>query len=332
METIISRSPTRVDLAGGTLDMWPLYSFLGNVVTLNFAIDIYTEARLTPREDQKVHLISKDVDLDHCFENLKELLDSADSRLSLFQPVLGYFAEKFSLSKGFTLTTSSQSPVGGGLGGSSSLMISLLKVMGQFCNQSWDVYSLIRLASNMEAHLLSTPTGTQDYFPAVSGGLNVLRYDMDGVKQEVLDLDMTELATHLVLVYTGRPHHSGLNNWDVLQSVVQGKQKTIEALENLAQVAKSMESVCRQGRWSELPSLFQQEYRWRRELSSAFTSPEIEKLHELSLALGAEALKICGAGGGGCVLLYVSPKKRESVIQGCEKEGFTVLQAQPVGV
>ena len=330
METFISRSPTRVDLAGGTLDLWPLYAFLGQVVTVNLAIDIYTEAKLTPREDQRVHLISQDVDLDETFENLQEVLVSSDPRLSLLQPVLSYFSQN--LSQGFTLQTSSQSPVGGGLGGSSSLMISLLKVMGQFLNQQWDVYSLVRLASNMEAHLLSTPTGTQDYFPAVSRGLNILRYNMDGVSQEVLDVDTSELSSHLVLIYTGRPHHSGLNNWDVLQKVVAGDQETLKSLKKLAEVAEKMETVCRQSRWSDLPQLFEQEFEWRRKLSTTFTSPEIEKLHELSRSFGAEALKICGAGGGGCVLLYVSPDKRESVIQGCQQEGFTVLQAQPIGV
>src|ERR1700753_531077 len=44
-KTITSRAPTRIDLAGGTVDIWPLYLFLKNPVTVNLGIDLFAEAR-----------------------------------------------------------------------------------------------------------------------------------------------------------------------------------------------------------------------------------------------------------------------------------------------
>ncbi len=337
METLISRSPTRVDLSGGTLDMWPIYTFLGMACTVNLAIDIWTEARLTPQLDSQsrskknIRIISNDLNLDMAFASLEDFFKNVDPRLSLYRPVLEYWRPEY----GFTLETSSQSPVGGGLGGSSSLIISLLKVFSKWLGKekgiNSDVDFLVRLAANMEAHLLGTPTGTQDYYPAISGGMSIIHYGVDGVEQKILKNDLSELQQHLVLVYTGKPHHSGLNNWDVLKRFVEKESKTMIALEKLKNVSQRMAEACQSSSWDKLPGLFNEEYEWRLQLSPEFASDEIEKLGHLVKDLGVKGIKICGAGGGGCVLLYVPLEKRETVVENCETHGFTVLRMNPVG-
>ncbi|HWU42132.1 MAG TPA: hypothetical protein VN132_01800, partial [Bdellovibrio sp.] len=65
-------------------------------------------------------------------------------------------------------------------------------------------------------------------------------------------------------------------------------------------------------------------------LAPEFTSPEISRLAELSLQNGAEAVKICGAGGGGCVLVWCPPEKKQGVAHACQKAGFQVMDAKPV--
>ena len=49
---IRSSTPTRIDLAGGTLDLWPLHLFFDNPPTLNAAIDLYASVELTARRDK----------------------------------------------------------------------------------------------------------------------------------------------------------------------------------------------------------------------------------------------------------------------------------------
>ena len=321
------KSPTRVDLAGGTLDLWPLYLFVGGASTVNVAIDIYTHAIIESLDDDRVILDSKDLSLVKEYKNLDEALHDPDPRMILLQTQLRYWQPQ----KGFKLTTQSDSPVGGGLGGSSSLTISLMKAFAQFCGKNFeDTHHLVHVAHNIEAEILNTPTGTQDYYPAASGGLNILKYDYNGIRQEVLSVEGSPLAQHFLLVYTGKAHHSGLNNFEVMKGSVTKDTKTLQALKDIKNIAERTEKVVRDGRWNALPDLFREEFAARVRLAPAFSCPEIQKLNELSLQNGAQAVKICGAGGGGCVLVWTPESKKEGVAQACQKAGFQVLATHPV--
>jgi D-glycero-alpha-D-manno-heptose-7-phosphate kinase len=328
MKSVIVRSPTRVDLAGGTLDLWPLYNFIGGASMINIAIDIYTTAEITPLERGEIELISDDLKFQKSFRNLDECLKDSDRKLDLLKAQLRYWRPQ----AGFRLQTRSESPVGGGLGGSSSLTISLLKAFSQFCQKDLgSVQQMVHVAHNIESEILNTPTGTQDYYPAASGGINILKYSANGIEQEVLDSETSVLSQNFLLVYTGKAHHSGLNNFEVLTKAVQRDENTMKALWQLKEVAEETISTVRKRQWHQLPELFQQEYKARVKLAPAFSSPEIEKLAEVSLQAGASAVKICGAGGGGCVLVWTEPSSREKVQSACQEAGFQVLAAKPVG-
>ena len=342
-QSFVSKSPTRVDLAGGTLDLWPIYAFLNGACTVNMAIDIWTEAKLTPHKNKKIHLLSRDMGWDMSFSSIAEFLKSSDSRLSLYQPLLDFFISQRNDLPGFTLETFSQSPVGGGLGGSSSLMVSLIKVFNKWLTVDMSISQIVKLASNLEAQLLFTPTGTQDYYPALSGGLNILNYNMDKVDQEVYHEHTEHLQDHLILVYTGKPHHSGLNNWSVLTGLIEEKNHDsekklnesiinsllINSLKKLNDIAKQTANVCRSQEWDKLPELFNQESSYREKLSPSFLSPEIKKLFALSKKAGAKGAKICGAGGGGCVLIWAEAEKKQTISNTLESSGFTILNIKP---
>jgi D-glycero-alpha-D-manno-heptose-7-phosphate kinase len=104
----------------------------------------------------------------------------------------------------------------------------------------------------------------------------------------------------------------------------------MKALRDLRDVASRTETAVRSEQWNALPELFKEEYAARIRLAPAFTSPEIETLNEVSLQNGAEAVKICGAGGGGCVLIWTPESKKEGVANACQKAGFQVLPTRPV--
>lgn len=327
MNRIVVKSPTRVDLAGGTLDLWPLYNFVGGATTINVAIDIMTTAEIFPLVSREIILESSDLNLKKNYASLEDCLQDSDPTLHLLQVQLKYWRPQ----KGFHLRTASESPVGGGLGGSSSLTISLMKAFAHFCNRPFpSVSALVHAAHNIEAEVLNTPTGTQDYFPAASGGLNILRYSANGIAQEVHSLRASPLASHFMLVYTGRSHHSGLNNFEVLKGAIGKDPRTMLALRDLKEISEKVTDAFMKQRWQVWPGLFRAEYDARIRLAPAFTCPEIEELQKLSLASGAEAVKICGAGGGGCVMVWVAPQHREKVETECQKAGFKVLGAKPV--
>ncbi|MCS6838526.1 MAG: hypothetical protein NZ480_06725, partial [Bdellovibrionaceae bacterium] len=165
---ILQKSPTRIDLVGGTLDLWPIYTFLKGAWTWNVAIDIFSSCTLKPRTDSQVHIQWESAPC-VVFKNVHDLLNTSDQRLLLLKEVVGFFSP----SSGFELSVQSESPVGAGLGGSSSLLVTLLKTFYQWLKpkgmEQWGVHEWVRIAHNLEARILGTPTGTQDYYPAWEG-------------------------------------------------------------------------------------------------------------------------------------------------------------------
>lgn len=332
MKKIKIQSPTRVDLAGGTLDMWPLYNFVSGAVTINVAIDIWTTVEISETPGPAIVLKSPDLNREWSFTGWPEFEMSLDPSAKFFQTVLKPFSGHLQKSKqGFVLTTASQSPIGGGLGGSSSLTISILKAFYAFCEIALpSANELVYLAHNLEAQILRTPTGTQDYYPAVTGGVGIIEYKSEGIRHEILSSEGSPIEDHFLLVYTGKSHHSGLNNFEVLKSAVQGDATVLKALSEIKQISEDMKETLLHKNWSAIPELFRREFAARIQLTPAFTSPEIERLSEICLAAGAQAVKICGAGGGGCVLVWVPPENRERVVSACKKESFQCLNAKPV--
>jgi D-glycero-alpha-D-manno-heptose-7-phosphate kinase len=324
------QSPTRVDLAGGTLDCWPLYLFVGDCVTVNLAIDIYTGCELKTRSDASsdfsVDIEIVDLNYKKSFADLGAVLISPDRELLLLQKIFDYFQPRY----GFFLKTYSQSPVGGGLGGSSSLCVSLIRAFNEKENIQQTPVELVHLAHNLEAQVLHAPTGTQDYYPALLGGLNVMHYRAGGITTELIPFSIDVFKKNMMLIHTGKAHHSGINNWQVIKSVVEKNQETISCLKEIARIADDTARVCRQGEWQMLPELFKREFEARIRLAPSFTSPEIETLKKIVFAAGGSAVKICGAGGGGTVLVWADHSLHERISEACRRSGFQTIKAYPV--
>jgi D-glycero-alpha-D-manno-heptose-7-phosphate kinase len=302
---------------------------LNDPLTVNVAIDIFTTAKLTPRSDERVRLITRDLGLDRDYATLDECLVDVEPAFDLVRGHLHYWRSKL-LGRGFDLETSSDSPIGGGLGGSSSLCISLLKVFKQWLGVEMNESETVRLASHLEARQLQKPTGTQDYFAPLGAGLCLITYGAEGPSCERVKIDEELFRDRFVLVYTGRSHHSGINNWQVIKDWLDGDERTRKAMSDLAVISKEMGQALRVRDEEALPGLFDREFEARTRLSDGFSSPEIRRLHQIAKANGGEA-KICGAGGGGCVLLWSHDRQASKLSKAAEAAGFKVLAVKPHG-
>lgn len=312
-------SSTRIDLAGGTLDCWPLWAMVGPCTTLNMSIPIKTECKLEPSEAIEVNVFGKS----YKYRNTQEFLSVKDPALTLLQKTIEYY----SYDKGFKLSMASQSPVGAGLGGSSSLLITLLKAFAQHLGAQWELQHIVEVAHNLEAKVLKAPTGIQDYIPAFTQGVSALHFSDDGWAHEVLPIKPDQLLKNIVIVYTGRSHHSGINNWDVIKRTVEGDEKVLAALKDLSLVSQQMHAVLKSQELDKLPELFRQETKARIQLSDTFMSPEIKEINQLIDGKTILASKICGAGGGGCVFLWCADGEKETVSKICTDKGFQVLNS-----
>ena len=188
---------------------------------------------------------------------------------------------------------------------------------------------MVQLASHLELQTLHYPTGTQDYFPAIEPRFHALHYDVEGVRSEELKFNFKAFKDHILLVNVGVPHQSGLNNWSVLQKVIEKDSFTLETLGKISSVSESFYQALKKDDFSDFPSLFEKEYFYRTELSSSFASSPIEELRKLVTKEAQCQVKICGAGGGGCVMLWCSLDEREKVKQICKKNQFQIISAHP---
>jgi D-glycero-alpha-D-manno-heptose-7-phosphate kinase len=326
------KAPTRIDICGGTLDCWPLHLLVPRAITINVAVGIYANVEIHElgRTSSQVNVDVVDLGVKKEFSNLQALLQDGDPALALIQEVCRALPPR----KGVRIKTYSESPVGAGLGGSSAMTIALIKALCRFNGievRRDQVHRWVELAHNLEARVLLAPTGTQDYVPAYMGGMNALHYLPRGLRIEPLNIDLESFCQNFTLIYTGRPHHSGLNNWQVIKSAIEKDAKTLSALRDIGRLSEEIYTCIQEGEWKQLPRLLEQESEARVRLSPGFTSPEIENLRFETKKHGADAVKICGAGGGGCVLVWADPNRRDTIRKECLKNGLRELPLSPVG-
>ena len=160
---IKSSAPTRIDLAGGTLDIWPLHLFFGNAPTINAAIDLYATVEITPRKDKRIVLRSQDLKLEDAFSSVNTLPENHP--LELLIRTVKFYAPK----SGLEISTNCQAPQGSGIGGSSALNIALHGALNKFMGKNYSKQEIIEIARNIETQIIGVPAGSQDYFPAIYG-------------------------------------------------------------------------------------------------------------------------------------------------------------------
>ena len=319
---IKSSAPTRIDLAGGTLDIWPLHLFFGNAPTLNAAIDLYATVEISSRKDKRIVLRSRDLNLEDSFSSLSAL--SENHPLELITRTLKFYAPK----SGLEISTSCQAPQGSGIGGSSALNIALHGALNKFTGKKFNKQETIEIARNIETQVIRVPAGCQDYFPAMYGGVRSVNPGFLGIDTETLPVKPKELTRHIVLCYTGKPRNSGINNWEITKKALDGDKKVIRHLGTIRDCTLEMHQLLKKGRISGIAPIFSREWKARKQLAPSITTPQMEKLIRTALKKGALAAKVCGAGGGGCVAFIVPPGKKQLIVDELDLQGGKVLPFQ----
>lgn len=310
-------APTRIDLAGGTIDIWPLYLFHPPAVTLNAAISLRAHCRLASRTDGRVVLHSDDTG-EHVEANGPEML-GVDT-LPLVARLVRHFG-----ARGVTVTTRSDSPVGAGIAGSSALNIALVAALARFTGQGLTPDEVLEVAKNVEAQVIGVPTGVQDYRPALYGGVSAVELGVTGIHRVALQVDTAGLARRIVLAYTGASRHSGINNWDMMKRHIDGEAPVVAAFDRIAEIARRMRSTLEAGDWAATGAALADEWENRKHLAPGVTTPAIDVLLAAAAAAGAWAGKVCGAGGGGCLFCFTPPDRRDAVAAALTAGGARVL-------
>lgn len=308
-DIVLAQAPCRVDLAGGTVDLWPLYLFHAGAVVVNLAVNILTTCRITPLSGKQIHLTSVDTGREERFANLSELCAATKFK----HPLAAHLVKFFAPEGGFRMETNSESPAGAGISGSSALMIASTAALAKYTSREMGLEDTRVLAQNIEAQLIQVPTGCQDYYPALYGGASAIHLDPDGIHREAIPVPLEEIDSRFVLAYTGAPRQSGINNWEVFKMHIDGNRKVHRNFDSITAIAQAMHKALGNARWDEVARLIREEWKLRRTNAPGITTPYIDSLIGVARKNGGVAAKVCGAGGGGCVIFMTAEGARERV-------------------
>jgi D-glycero-alpha-D-manno-heptose-7-phosphate kinase len=314
---IDSSAPTRIDLAGGTYDIWPLYLFHDRAQTINAALSLRARCTLTSRDDGRVVLISDDTG-ERVEAAGPDQLDP--ERLPLVSRLVRHFG-----ARGLEVRTKSESPVGAGIAGSSAMNVALTAALARRTGRLLSDDDLLGIAMNIEAQVIHVPTGVQDYRPALYGGVSAVELGVTGVRRVPLAVALPELESRIVLAYTGASRNSGINNWDVMCRRISGDPVVVAAFDGIRDAALGLRTAVESADWTGVAKQLACEWEHRKRLGPTVTTDRIDELFAQARSAGALAGKVCGAGGGGCLFCFVDPDRRDAVATALASGGATVL-------
>jgi D-glycero-alpha-D-manno-heptose-7-phosphate kinase len=315
---LAASAPTRIDLAGGTIDIWPLYLFHEGAATLNAAISLRAHVTVEGRADGGLRLQSLDGGREVGARHWSEL-DPAGPL-----PLLSLAARHYRVER-VSVTTRAESPAGAGIAGSSALTIALCAAFARITGGSMNPEDLLQVAMNIECQTIRVPTGVQDYRPAMYGGIAAIELRPEGVKRVSLDIDPHDLEQRIVLAYTGEPRQSGTNNWEITKRHLDGDREIFDCFERIRDTAAAMRAALTRGDWDEVGRQIASEWTNRKCLAPGVTTPTIDNLIARAASAGATAAKVCGAGGGGCLFCYGPPAARSAIAAALASAGARVL-------
>jgi D-glycero-alpha-D-manno-heptose-7-phosphate kinase len=319
---IESSAPTRVDIAGGTIDIPPLFLFHEGAATVNFAIDLLAQCRLETRTDEKIIIesVDRNLKIETSLGKINEL--AGEENLALPAKLVHFFKPQ----TGFSLITKSAAPAGAGLAGSSALNIAIIGALNQLVGNRYDESRFITIAANIETQVIKVPAGFQDYYPAQFGGAMCLHFKSDGIEREPLTIDKAGLENRIAICYTGEPRNSGINNWELTKRHIDGDRDLFNLFEGIRDTALETREAVVAGDWQRVGNILRAAQPERKKLSPNITTTQMDKIIETAMNAGAIAAKVCGAGGGGCIAFFCEEGNRTEIERALgHHEGAMVL-------
>ena len=310
---VIARAPLRISFAGGGTDIDAYYLNYGGLV-VSTAITRYCWATARPSVDGGIRITSADYRQTECFA--PGLLPDVAEPLALPKAAIEWFLDRGLLRGGVDLTLRSDVPPGTGLGSSSAMAVALVRALAAYCAVEMTPEEVAELACALEITRLRMPIGKQDQYASAVGGLNAIVFEPGAVNVQPLGLardTRCELNRRLLLFATGQQH----NSTEILRGQradTNEKKSVVErALHQIKAIARDLRQALLAGELDEVGRLLDQGWQQKKQLSMAISNDTIDRWYALAREQGALGGKIAGAGGGGFLLLYCTPDRRESV-------------------
>ena len=303
-------APLRISFVGGGTDFPHYYEDHGGAV-LSTTIDLHVRVTITPRADRQVtvrsldlgHLVAYDLDDGPEYDGVMDLAKAA--------------IERIGVASGVDVDIRSDAPPGSGLGGSSALVVAMTAGLAALGSIEMTADELARVSYSIEREDLGISGGFQDQYATAFGGFNLIEFGRDEVRVtpvRVADGTLEQLEAHLLLWYTG----SVRRNVGIIDRQIalwrEGREETRMGLKELHELAYVMRDAIEGGSRDDLGELLRAAFESKRRMNPSITEhTSIDEMLTLARGAGATGGKVCGAGGGGCLLLACHPAARPAV-------------------
>lgn len=315
MEVIRSKAPLRVSFCGGGTD-YPHYYDKFDGACLSAAIDKYIHVELTPRDDKEINILSI---LGQTQIKVGRKLQ-LDGELDLCKAA----ALALPCDQGMDIEIRSDVVVGSGLGGSSALSAALIGAVSKYVGKTLTDYERADLNHHIEREIAKVPGGKQDHYATIFGGVNFIEFSKDKTvvtpvnNKKILD----ELENNLLFYYTG----SVREDLDLVSTQTkdfkQGKKKLVASTHEMKRIAIDMKDSLLKGDIDPFGILFDQSYQNKLVINTrVFDGTNVEEIYAEAKRLGVTGGKLCGAGGGGYMLLCCPSDKQEQVKKSLNEMG-----------
>ena len=323
-----ARAPLRIGLAGGGTDVEPYASKKGGAV-FNTTINRYAYCTITPTNDHSMSIHSTD------YGKFEAPLDGGPLALDGNMDLIKAVTNHFNITDGFRMFLQSEAPPGSGLGGSSTVIVSIIAAMCEWQGIKLTSMEMARLAYKLEREDIGLKGGKQDQYAAVFGGFNLMKFNKQGVDVNRVKIGVdtkNELQYSSLLCYTGNPRESA----KIIESQVEkfNKGQNEEALDKSVEIALSMTAALERGDIVTAGELLDESWIYKKQFSSKISNPHIDALYDAAKEEGAIGGKVSGAGGGGFMYFICKYDRKYSVAKGLQAMGAKVtdFMFEPEGV
>lgn len=318
------RAPLRLGLAGGGTDVSPYCDLYGGAV-LSATISLYAHTTIKPSEDGRIHFVALDQDVREDFPLAATV--PAECSLPLHRGVYERVVRDFCDGKpqAVTIATSCDAPAGSGLGSSSTLVVSMLRVFSEMLNIPMGEYDLAHLAYQIERIDVGLHGGRQDQYAAAFGGFNFLEFYGDGHvlvnPLRVKDWVVSELESSMVLFFTGKSRSSAAIIEQESRNVREKNEAALEAMHQTKEQAFRMKEALLRGQVQAMGDVMRCAWIHKKNLASGISNSQIDSLYDIAVSKGAFCGKVSGAGGGGFMMFLVDPSRKLEVVQALRETG-----------
>ncbi len=293
---IIIRSPLRISLGGGGTDI-PSYYQEKEGFFISAAINKYVYVTVTKPFEEGIYLK---------YSKIEKKNKIKDINHKIIKEVL----KKELKENRIEITTLTDIPAKTGLGSSGSFATALIRAIYSFNQKILDKRNLAELACEIEINKLRQPSGKQDQYISVYGGISEFYVNKKGnVKVKTLKISkdtILELEDNLLLFFTGFSRNSSLILKEQNDKTIKNDKEIIKNLDYVKALGFEIKKTLTKGDCLEFGRLLHDHWMNKLKRSKNMSNSTINNIYDFGLRNGAIGGKLIGAGGGGFILFYTN--------------------------